>query len=190
MNRIGVFGGSFDPPHLGHQRVITEVLERQLVDEMWLLPVQNHPFDKSLSPAQHRVAMLELMLQDLADPRVKIETYELHQQTKNFTFQTLNVFKQQYPDCNFIWIMGSDQLGGFSSWYEAEALVAGFEVVVYPRIGGDLTQIWPGMTALRDLPMMTVSSTQVRQALAQGESVEKLVLPQVAEYSKIHHLYA
>ncbi len=189
MKKVAVFGGSFDPPHLGHEQVIREVLESKIVDEIWLLPVKNHPFAKNVSPAKDRLAMVQLMLTHLARPEVRVEEYELTVEGINYSYLSLQHLKQQHPDTVFHWLMGSDLLADFSTWEQADELVNDFSVLVYPRSGYGWEQIWPGMTALTTLPTITVSSTTARAALAANQDTASLVLPEVAAYSKAHHLY-
>src|SRR5689334_22148241 len=107
--KICLFGGAFDPPHLGHQRIAAEIIAQNLADEVWFVPVKTHSFGKPMTDPQQRLAMLQL----IQLPHTKIETYELEQTGVNYTFNTLEALAKRYPEHEFSWVIGSDNLEKF-----------------------------------------------------------------------------
>lgn len=183
--KITVFGGTFDPPHVGHIAIARALLEKKYAERVWFLPVGEHAFDKQFLPAKHRLAMLQLTL----EPNQKIERFELQQQGKSYTYQTLSTLAAMNPQHSFSFVIGSDNLARFSQWQNYQDLLAQFPVFVYPREGSSMEPLLPGMIAMTNVAAVTVSSTQVRSAVAAGESIIKLVDQKVALYIHEHSLY-
>ncbi len=186
--QIALFGGSFDPPHLAHQSIPRTMISEKIVDQVWYVPVKQHPFKKPLSSDEHRLAMLKLLLSP-DFPQICIEEYELHRPVVSYTIETLEFFAQKYPEDTFSWVIGSDNLEKFHLWGRYQEILKKFSVFVYPRHGYPLTSLLPGMVPLTQLPEVEVSSTQVRQMVAKSEAVQEFVIPAVAEYIQAHHLY-
>lgn len=190
MNII-LFGGAFDPPHLGHQHIAKTLLEQKIADEAWFVPAKMHPFDKPMSPPHHRLAMLELIV---SDPRIKIERYEQEREGVSFSHETLDYLAAKHPEHTFSWIVGSDRLGDFHTWVDGRGndykdMLAAYRFYVYPRAGFPFTPLYDNMVPLRDVQEWTYSSTEVREAVKKGEGIESLVDPQVAAYIAKHQLY-
>lgn len=188
--KICLFGGAFDPPHLGHQRIAAELIKQEIADEVWFVPVKKHSFGKAMTDSQYRLAMLQL----IQLPQTKIETYELEQIGVNYTFNTLEALAARYPEHTFSWVIGSDNLEKFHLWSDANGrtyqdLLRAFPFYVYPRQGFPFEPLYPGMTALTQLPEITVSSTEVRLRLKQHQSLTGFVTPAVANYINTNQLY-
>ncbi len=184
--QVAVFGGAFDPPHLGHQRVGQEVLKQDLVDQVWYVPVYEHPWrnrlDKlELAPYKDRLAMTELIL----PPQAQLKEY----QDVSYAYDSLNFFQEKHPNYHFSWIIGSEYLANFSDWQSANALLAEYAVYVYPRANYPLAPLLPGMKALKDLPTVEISSSLVKCKLQKGEPIQELVGQSVWQYIKKRNLY-
>lgn len=188
---IFAFGGSFDPPHRGHQQVIQEVLAKNLTDQVWVIPVGQHPFDKSLTSAEERLRMVELMVAAMDDARIRVETYEIDQRGKDYTINTLQALQDKYLDHRFSWVIGADQLASLPKWHRIDELLAEFKMYVYPRMGIVVEQetLPKNVIYLDQLAPVAVSSTQVRAAAKQDAPIEHWVVPAVAEYIQQKHLY-
>jgi nicotinate-nucleotide adenylyltransferase len=186
--KVALFGGGFDPPHRGHQFITQTLLERGIVDEVWYVPVKQHPFGKKVSPDHHRLAMLELILPP-QDSRVRIETYELEKLGMSYTFETLEYLSQKYPEHEFSWVIGSDNLPTFDKWLEIHSALLKYPFYVYPRQGFPMEPLYKGMIPLTEVQEVPASSTQVRQLIEQGEEVTELLDPQVIKYIQDHRLY-
>ncbi len=182
---IAVFGGAFDPPHLGHLHVARVLLEHNHADEVWFMPVNDHPFAKKMSPGTERVALLKLMI----EPRMKIELLELESPEMSYTLHSLRTLKKLHPQHSFSFVIGADNVANFTKWHHYAALLHEFTVWVYPRVGSSLEQVLPGMQILTAVQPVNVSSTQAREALQEGRSVAGLLSERVASYCRETKLY-
>lgn len=181
---IILFGGAFDPIHLGHQQVVANILNQHLADQVWYVPTGVHDFDKQMSSAQDRLAMLELVIV----ANTKIETCEFERKTSH-TFDTLEQLSHQYPEFKFSWLIGSDNLAKFHLWHHWQEMLVKYQFYVYPREGFDFTPIYPGMIPLKDLPKVSISSTQIRNLVKAKKTINGLVDPKVEEYIIKNNLY-
>lgn len=129
--RIGILGGSFDPPHLGHELLALSFLALEPLDELWIVPCANHANKSSLTPFMHRLSMCKLGFSRLR--KVSVLDIENHLQPPNFTIQTLKAIKSLRPDLKLIWGLGSDLISGFGSWHEAEKLESLTDFVIFER---------------------------------------------------------
>lgn len=184
--QIALFGGAFDPPHLGHQQVAQALLTNNIVDEVWFVPVKHHPFSKPLRASdQQRIEMLQLMLEE----KMRIETYELTSPEVSYAYYTLEALAQQYPQHTFSWVLGSDNLQAFHKWGFYEQLIEKFTVYVYPRTGSPFEPLYDNMVPLVTMPEVVASSTKVREHIKVGQPVTDLVTAEVAAYIADHQLY-
>ncbi len=184
--KIALFGGAFDPPHLGHQRIAKEMVNHQLVDEVWFVPVFRHPWADRLDKLQmadyeHRKEMVKLIL----TPGTFLHEYL----DVGFAYKTLQYFAKRYPQHQFSWIIGADNLPTFDDWEYYQEIIDEFGVYVYPREGFELKTDIKGMKLLSDFPEMVVSSTMVKKKLLAGGSISDLVSPAVAGYIESNNLY-
>ncbi len=183
---ITLFGGTFDPPHLGHSAIAAALLAQSIADRVWFLPVGEHAFEKHFLPREHRLAMLELV----KEKHQRIETFELFTQGTSRTYETLSTLAAIYQQHTFSFVIGSDNLARFSEWEHYRDLLAQFPVFVYPRAGYPVTPLYPGMTLLSGVEPVQISSSEVRAAVAANKPLDRLVKPAVAEYIFKHKLYA
>lgn len=210
---ISVFGGAFDPPHLGHEAVVDNLLSAGLAEEVWYLPVKNHHFGKQMLPVEHRLEMLKLITSQPSNDRnyeehqltvnnkqqisniqypiskIRIEEYELHQEGINYSYDTLVALSEQYPEHTFSFVIGSDNLKNFYKWLENRPKLLDFPFFVYPREGYEFQPLYENMTPLIDMPEVTISSTQIRENRRMGKSLNGLVRPEVEEYIVQNKLY-
>ena len=197
--KILVFGGTFNPPHLGHQLMIEQVLSKSIAglvfDQLWLLPVGQHSFAKQFVNNEHRLAMLELMKQAICQKnpvlkdKIFIEKYELERAEESQTFATLEALSKQYPQHQFSFLIGSDNLEKFHLWHDYQLMLSKYPFYIYPRIDFAFQPFYEGMIALKDFPKMQVSSTQVRVALLNKTSLDGLLNVKVIEYIKDNKLF-
>lgn len=183
--KVTLFGAAFDPPHLGHQKIVSTLLEQNLAEEVWLLPVKDHAFGKEMISEKHRLAML----QTLVKPKVRIETYELDQTTASITFNTLRALRAKYPEHEFSFLIGADNLARFHEWDDYLIMLQEFAFFIYPRAGYELKPLYPGMEVLTGVKEIDVSSTQIKEWVRQGKSIKTLVSSTVGEYIRQHKLY-
>lgn len=198
--RTLVFGGTFNPPHLGHQLMVEQVLTNLLpdgnkIDQVWILPVGKHSFAKEFVDHKHRLAMLQLMVESIVTKNPKLigkillETYELERTEESQTFNTLEALAKQNPERNFSFLIGSDNLAKFHLWHHYQLMLSKYPFYVYPRLGFPLQPILHGMIALVDFPQVGISSTKVRQTLAQKSSLKGLLDDKVIAYIEANKLF-
>ena len=197
--KILIFGGTFNPPHLGHQLMIEQVLSQSLAgtlfDQLWLLPVGQHSFAKKFVASQDRLAMLNLMITAILEKnpllknKIFIEKYELERDEESQTFSTLEALSKQYPLHQFSFLIGSDNLAKFHLWHDYQLMLKKYPFYVYPRADYPFQPFYQGMIALENFPKMQVSSTQVRAALAKQSSLNKLLDAKVIAYIQKQRLF-
>ena len=189
MRTIGLFGGSFNPPHIAHQLVALYVLETQ-VDEVWFVPTYSHPFGKNLVAFDHRVAMCELAAAPLgARARVLRTEQELAQQPDFVASRTLDLVEHlyaTYPDVQLRLVVGADILGEKDKWHRWDDLVARAPLILVGRGGYEV----PVGSVATGLAMPEVSATRARELLAAKDPAVSTLLPQtVLRYIARHGLY-
>jgi nicotinate-nucleotide adenylyltransferase len=188
MSCVGLFGGSFNPPHVAHQLVALYVLETQPVDELWFVPTYAHPFGKSLVAYEHRVAMCELAAAPLG-PRAGVSRAEAELAARPgfVASHTLDLIDHvaaagHTPRL----VVGADILHDLEKWHRWTEVVVRAPLIVVGRSG----HAPPPGSAVTEVAMPEISATQIRELLARGESsVAGLVPRDVLRYIAQHHLY-
>ncbi len=196
--KIGILGGTFDPPHLGHLIAATQIKERLHLDEMWLMPVASHAFDKKLSPSSTRLEMTKLV----KGPGLHASDIEITLGGVSSTYHTLKYLKETRPDDVFYFCMGSDLLADFHKWNDWEALVEENPFVIYPR--GDHTDhlydhtlkimgqnLMSQITLIdgSDVVITNISSSLIRTLIREGRTIKYLVPDVIEAYIRKHNLY-
>jgi nicotinate-nucleotide adenylyltransferase len=172
---IALFGGSFDPPTMGHLLVVAHVLATEPSDEVWMVPVFEHPFGKKLVGSfDLRVELCDLALRSVPLPRAKVSRAEADLKGDGRTVDLLEHLHARYPEHRWALIMGSDLLADQAQWKRFDRIRELARIIVLRRAGYD-TPGTPGIL----LP--EVSSTQVRALLASGADVSGLLPRAVAE---------
>ncbi len=178
---VALFGGSFNPPHIGHVYVIAHVLATQPVDELWLVPTHTHAFGKELAPFEARLDMCRKVAA-IFGPKVSASGVEADFEARaSFTIDTLEHLQRKHRSHRFALVIGSDNLGDLNEWKEADRLRRMVRLIVINRSGYPMEGEGP---AIPD-----VSSTWVRERLRLGEDVSGWVPSIVAEYCKTLGLY-
>jgi nicotinate-nucleotide adenylyltransferase len=190
--KLALFGGSFDPPHLGHLAFARFVLDALAPDRLLWLPAgrQWQKPDQIMAAGVHRSAMVKRLIAD--EVRFLVDERELHRRGPSFTADTLREFAAQQPGAELLFLIGQDQYARLPTWYQVETVVALATLVVVPR-AGEAVVTPPGLPAHRlqvlDLPDIPLSSTAVRDAIARGEDISPMVGAEVASYIASHRLY-
>ena len=193
--RLGVFGGAFDPPHMAHRALVEAALQQLRLDALRVFPTgQAWHKTRTLSPAQHRVAMAELAFDDLPD--VRVDARETMRSGPSYTVDTLRGLQAEYPDATLFLIIGQDQAAALHTWHAWEAVVQAAIICVASRAnstGATPRFVPPSGLEQRFLqlgfPVLPVSATDIRSRAATGQSIAPLVGPAVARYIAAHHLY-
>lgn len=193
--RIGVFGGSFDPPHSAHRALADAALQQLQLDELRIVPTgQAWHKARNLGPAEHRLAMAGLAFAGQA--RVVVDPREIRRAGPSYTVDTLRELHAEHPGCVLFLVIGQDQAARLPTWHAWEEVVrlATICVAARPDVPGAAPS--PASEAPRasgyrqlDFPQQPVSATDIRQRIARGQGVASLVGPAVARYIADHHLY-
>lgn len=180
MNRVGLFGGSFNPIHNGHIALARRLCQLAGLDEVWLMVTPQNPLKQSsdLLDDQLRYQMARLAL--YGEPRVKACNYEFHLPKPSYTWNTLQHLGQDFPTCAFTLLIGGDNWELFPRWYRSADILRHCPVVVYPRSGStiDRTSLPQNVTVV-DTPLLDVSSTDIRQRIRNGHPIAHLVPPHI-----------
>lgn len=185
--QIGILGGSFNPPHLGHAIVVRQVLDFTEIEKIWLLPAFKHTFNKNLAPAKDRLQMTQL----LTEPDVSVSSLEIDYNLDGSTLKLLPLLRSLYPKDTFTFLIGSDQLPTFNKWVKWEELLRLQQFLVIPRSGYPSEPLYRGMRVLNHplLATTNISSTLVRERVKLNLPIGHFVPEKVEEYIKKHGLY-
>ena len=190
--RVGVFGGTFDPPHVGHLLVAGDVADTLALDRVLWVPAGTQPFkaDQATSPPADRLAMTRLMA--LADPRFVCDAIEIERGGLSYSVDTLRSLIAREAGATWFLCVGADAFRGFSRWREPGAIVGMATVAVLARegAGADSSTLAAAPGAV-EVPVrrVDVSSTEVRARVRAGRSVQGFVTEPVAAYIAAHGLY-
>lgn len=186
--KVGILGGSFDPPHIGHLLVARQTREIATLDEVWLMPYFAHNWDTTVTPANHRFTMTKFLEED----GIKISDEEIKRKEKSYTIDTVRRLKNQFPEGDFFWIVGSDVLPEFDRWKNYEKLPKEVSFLVFPRNGHPVPDRLPQGFALvlsPELVTSNISSTIVRKRITKGLSVTGMIPQKTLAYIKKNRLY-
>lgn len=191
--RIGLFGGSFDPVHLGHTMVARAALAEVELDQLFIIPAAQSPFkpEQSPAPAADRLAWLRLAFED--EPRCEIDAQEIERAGVSYTIDTVRDYAARFPEAELFYLIGADHVPTLPEWREAAALADAVTFVVVPRPGELETGVaefplsFRG-TVLRGKPA-AISASDLRKRLRAGESIENFVPPAVAAALNVKHCY-
>ena len=189
--RIGLFGGTFDPVHTAHVALARAALQAFDLDSVRWIPT-GQPWQKGfdITDAVHREAMVRLAIED--EPRFVLDRIEIERQGPSYTLDTVRELVAAEPDTEWVLIIGQDQYAGLHTWRDWPVLLSLVTLAVANR---------PGPAQLPDpevqrfahravpLPMLDVSSTDIRAEVAAGHDISEVVPPQVARYIETHGLY-
>lgn len=180
--RTGIFGGSFNPVHNGHVHLAEKLLRAAHLDEVWLMVTPQNPWKVRVDMLDDdkRLRLVRAAVEGI-DGLVASD-YEFHLPKPSYTWDTLQSLSRDFPDREFVLLIGGDNWAKFNGWYAHEKILAHYQVAVYPRTGYpvDPSTVPQGVTVLRTR-LINVSSTEIRERLRQGLPVDHLVPPRVAE---------
>lgn len=186
MKRVGLLGGTFDPPHQGHFAIAKAAVHSLHLDEVWFIPTYEPPHKTEASTdSNHRLQMLQLMISEAKNFHIK--TLEIERKGKSYTIDTMDELLATYPNIQFYFIIGADQVTSLHKWHRIEELLEKVEFVGVERPGVD----WQETIKVKKLavPKVDISSTTIRNNLKCGNTVEQFLHPDVYAYIKEHRLY-
>ena len=185
--QVGILGGNFNPVHHAHLVVADQVRQQLGLDQVLLMPEYQPPHvdKKETIPEHHRLKMLELAIEGIEG--LAIETIELERKGISYTYDTMKILTEQHPDTDYYFIIGADMVDYLPKWYRIDELVdmAQFVGVQRPRYkaGTSYPVIWV------DVPLMDISSSMVRDFIAQGRKPNFLLPQPVLDYIEKEGLY-
>lgn len=175
--RIGIFGGSFNPIHVGHIAIARELLTLARLDEVWFLVSPLNPFKKAatdLLDDDKRLLMAQRALR--GEMRLKASDYEFRLPKPSYTYNTLQHLKADYPDNEFVLIIGADNWLAFDRWAHPDYILSNFDIAVYARPDCPIDpKALPSRVHLYNMGLFDISSTLIRARIRQGLSVTGMV---------------
>ena len=186
-SRVAVFGGSFNPPHVGHLMVVVWLLATDRADEVWIVPAGNHPFGKELAPFDARLEMARAIAK-LAGPRARVLDVEGRREGKSYTVDTLEALARAHPKAKLSLVVGTDILAEAPKWRSFERVKELAPLTVVRRGGVAGAEVDPDPDHPTPL-FPDDSSTLVRERLARGEDVSGLVPAPVLAIVRRRGLY-
>jgi nicotinate-nucleotide adenylyltransferase len=184
--RVALFGGSFNPPHVGHQLLALYVLETAAVDELWFVPTFQHPFHKALETFEDRRAMCERAVEGLG-PRARVSDVEARLGGASLTLRTVRRLMEEHPEHTFSLVIGSDLVKETDSWHGIAELRRLVPFIVVQRGGHPSTPAGAHTSAAVTMPQ--ISSREIRAALAAGEAMTAWISRRVLDYIAGKRLY-
>ena len=200
--KIGLFGGTFDPPHLGHLITAQSLAEKLNLSKVIFIPsgVPPHKKNYPITDHRHRLKMLQIAIED--NPIFEICTWELRQKPPTYTIRSIDHFKNIYPASELFWIIGMDNLLDLPNWFQFEKLIESVNIVTAFRGGTNLDEILTNLKKelsgdqflklranIIPTPQIEISAKDIRDRAKEGKSLRYLVPPGVEDYIRIHGLY-
>lgn len=191
--KIGLFGGTFDPPHLAHLAVAESARSFVKLDKVIWMPASEPPHRerRPFASSPQRLEMTRLAID--GNDQFVLSDIELQRDGKSYTVDTLRQVKGLYPQDDLYLIVGGDSLRSFHTWREPAAILELARLIAFARDRNQYTDVHPEVlkhtTVLPETPLLAVSSSKVRKTIAAGRSIRYLVPDAVAEYIRTNHLY-
>ncbi|MBJ7449478.1 MAG: nicotinate (nicotinamide) nucleotide adenylyltransferase [Parachlamydiales bacterium] len=191
--RIGIYGGTFDPPHFGHINLAINMCEIYELDEVWFIPARISPLKKIKPlPSKHRIQMLRLAIRQIK--RFKVMDCELKRRSPSYTIDTVKQLIQKYPENKFFLLLGNDHLSNFEQWKDAKELLTLAQPLVAVR---EEIQILPKNKVIASLlkegltpiPILEISAQLIRQRIKNDACCIHLVPHKVLDYIQENGLY-
>jgi len=196
--KIGVLGGTFDPPHLGHLKIAAAAIENLGLSEVLFAPAGNPPHKQgqAVSPVEHRVEMVRLAI--MGNPRFVLSYVDVEREGPSYTVDLIKILRQGFADeIELYFIMGTDSLAEILTWRAPAEIIRLCRLAVFNRPGfvadlGALEKQLPGMRArvdFVDAPAMEIAASEIQRRVRAGESIAGLTPEFVEQYIAEHDLY-
>ncbi len=183
--KVALFGGVFNPPHVGHALIAQQVLDFAGVDEVWFLPnYGQQPPKEGVASVEDRLAMVRL----LEIPKTRVSTLEIDNRLDG---NTINLLPHLPKEHEYVFLIGSDQLPTFEAWGNWQELLKSMRFLVFPRLGHPAAPLHENMSVLEHKLLITtdISSTKIRERVARGLLINQFVPSEVVDYIAEHKLY-
>jgi nicotinate-nucleotide adenylyltransferase len=188
--KIGILGGSFDPPHFGHITLALSFLSLEPIDELWVIPCAHHAMKNPSNDFIHRFNMCELAFSRLNN--TKVLDIEKHLAPPNYTIQTIDYIKNIRPDVKIFLALGSDLLATFYKWHKPKEIVSKTEIIIFERPHFPITQLPDELLherIHRNSWLIDIASTSIRASQKDIHKFTPFIDHLVLDYIKKHNLY-
>ena len=183
MKKTGLFGGSYNPIHIGHLALANYLCEFGDLDEVWFMVSPQNPFkahSSDLWDDQLRLELVRLAVEEY--PKFHASDFEFHLPRPSYMVNTLEKLREAHPDREFTLVIGADNWASFPRWKDADIIMAHHPLIIYPRPGYEIDESnLPANVRLVNTPLLEVSSTFIRESLKQGKDVRYFLHPKVWE---------
>jgi nicotinate-nucleotide adenylyltransferase len=188
--KIGLYGGTFDPVHLAHLLAARAALEELDLAKLFFIPAARSPFKQPLSPADGAIRLRMLRLALAGEPACEVDPREIERGGVSYTIDTVRDYATSHPGAEIHFLIGADHARLLPEWHEAAALAEAARFAIIPRPGEAPPLLPPPFrgVALRGFPL-ALSSSQIRERVRRGQSIETLVPAAVAEAIRNNRLY-
>ncbi len=192
LKKTGLFGGTFNPIHLGHLIIAEYFREEAKLDEVIFLPASVSPFKsdkKDILPPDERLKLIEISIKN--NPKFSVSDYEIKKGGISYTYQTVEHFRKEYPDNEIYWLIGGDQIIQFHKWKNYRCILENVNLAVAIRPNtfkeSDKRQIEKKLKSEDKIlwlnsPNIEISSSDIRERIRQNKSIKYLVLPECEQY--------
>ena len=197
MARIGIYGGTFNPPHIAHRKMLEAVCGLGDVEKVLVAPTNIPPHKetpKMFATKEQRLKMAELLCEGLQ--KAEVSDIEFTREGKSYSFYTLTELKQTYPDLAML--IGGDMVTSFNTWFNYKGILETVELIVVRRKGIDNKDFDSSVNSLRDdggkitvieADLPEVSSTEIRDLIFKDKPLDKLVPKNICRYIKENHIF-
>jgi nicotinate-nucleotide adenylyltransferase len=187
MKKVGILGGTFDPPHFGHLLIANEVLFALQLDEIWFMPNQEPPHKKKSDAVKNddRLHMLQLAIGD--NHAFQIQSIELEREGPSYTVETMKLINDEFPDHQFFFIIGADMIEYLPNWHKIDELVKLVQFVGVDRPHYSHQTSYP--VHYVDVPALDISSSMIRERVKSRKTVRYLLPDSVISYIEEKRLY-
>ena len=193
MNKVGVFGGTFDPPHVGHLIAAERVVEQAGLDHLLFVPTSVPPHKKDLEPAEGKHRLQMLLRSVHGNPRLRVSDIELQRGGVSYTVDTLRQLTASMPETDFSFVMGMDMLADFPNWKSRDEILDLAEILVLTRPDFPLPKLehrFRERVRICKIPDVGVSSSEIRRRVKEGKSIRYMVVEAVQAYIQKYRLYS
>ncbi|PWA12505.1 nicotinic acid mononucleotide adenylyltransferase [Pueribacillus theae] len=189
FQKIGLLGGTFDPPHYGHLLIANEVLEQCDLDEIWFVPasIPPHKQNEKISASKHRLAMLKMAIKN--HPRFRLCAIEIEREGPSYTYETLERLVHQYEETQFFFIIGADMVQDLPNWKNIDHLLKLTTFIGVNRKGHPMESPYKEQIQFVEVPLFEVSSTFLRKRFREKDTTCYYLPKNVRHYIEENKLY-
>lgn len=186
MMKVGILGGTFDPPHNGHLIIAQEVLSSLKLDEVWFIPTNIPPHKADAkSKGEDRIEMVKRAIAD--NSNFKLQTIEFERSGPSYTYDTITILKEKYPDIEFYFIIGADMVEYLQQWYRIDDLIQEIQFVGVKRPKFKIVSKYKLIEV--EIPQFEISSSELRQRFKNKQNTRYFLPDSVRQYIEEKNLY-